>query len=313
MKKLLKQEWKLYVGIFLITLYVLVQRRMHFDHAYDALTTEYLVPWMDLQIYELHQVVFFSIPQIILLFLLIRKALVFQIERSSYGREFLQTLPIKRMQRMKFHLVMDVLYVLLAVAAGFVINYIQLNQHVRQKGFDAPWLFESMLGEAVLVCCYLLFTLAFMNFWEMFFVDGTVRSIAVAGIFLEIFYLLLTARFLDHHPRYFPHKILTKIFSVNYLTICNDEGIYKPELYYHGNIVECPYSIGQQGYNTEVGSLFQMYKFSEMSTYIGYVIGYIALAQFLLHFPYGALKDRNFRKQDSIFLTEDICLMVGYA
>lgn len=230
MKKLLKQEWKFYAGIFLVTVYILVQTNMHFDATFNVLTSEDIEFWMDAQIFELHQVVFFLLPQIIILFLLIRKALVFWIERSSYGREFLQTLPVKRMQRMRFHLCMDVLYVLLSVVAGFVINYITLNQYVSDKGVEVPWLLSSVIGEAVLVSCYLLFILAFMNFWEMFFVDGFVRSIAVAGVLFGIFNLVATAGYLDAHPRYVPHKVLTKFFSLEYLTAVEGQGELFPQL-----------------------------------------------------------------------------------
>lgn len=65
--------------------------------------------------------------------------------------------------------------------------------------------------------------------------------------------------------------------------------------------MNCTYGVRFLDYTYKMGNLFQMYNFSEVSTYIGYAVGYLLIAAILIAFSVLLYKKQEISKKGFYF------------
>lgn len=312
MKKLFRQEWKIYVMVFLVTIIWLFHSRVYYGIDEEVVTLRIAGAWFETQAYNINQIMFYTIPKCVILFLLVRKGIIFLMEKDTYGREFLQTLPIMRIQRICFHLYMDILYILLSVVSGVVINYSVIIKKAIQNKIEVPWLRKAVFGEMIVVCCFLLMILAVINFLEVQFADGFIRIIGVTGM-VGISSLIAGAVF----QRYYTNPVIQKMYGFFTMELIGNRyplgekgslgdigwvsDCLQPEMYFNGEAVKyAGYNLGHR-YAIATGELSRLYQYSKVGTFIGFAFAYLALAVLLIAFAVYFYKRQELSKQGFYF------------
>lgn len=299
MKKLFKYEWKYYLFFLfamLIALFVLEA-----PHKIE-------LSWISA---EDERILYFNITEVlwrieglisgsllnyvvcdVLMGILLMKAIFFWLEKESYGREFLSTLPITRMDRKKFHLIMDSLLIVISVVVFTLYLYYEISEQLQMKGLNVPWMASTVFGEMLICMAYLLFLLGIVNVLECLFVDGFIRIVGTAGsIFMCLgilemsFRLKETSTWMQNIYGFF---MLEKVGGCYYQLKLADQMLYWNKsgywthqaidyvVYYKGKLVTRPGDI-------DIGEdLGRFVDFSNVNSYIGYLFAYLALALVLM-------------------------------
>ena len=121
MKKLFKHEWKYYVFFtIVVTVILIINESPDFDLVYGENIPDIIGWGLRIFLSGINGNLLGSSVLTVLIGILAFKAAFFWLERDSYGREFFQTLPVTRIDRIIFHLVMDSLVILISVTASTV-------------------------------------------------------------------------------------------------------------------------------------------------------------------------------------------------
>lgn len=315
MKKLFRQEWKYYLFFLIATVCWLCLHGVMFrEHPYiirpnvgsELVDIEWFTDCMEWWVggnylYDLR--IGALVP--ILVSILVLKGGIFWIERDSYGRDFFQTLPIKRVDRIRFHFIMDSLFIVFALAIYGCLLYLYARHEFAMVELELPWFGKSVAGLIVTDISYLLFVLGIINFLECLFVNGATRFFGVISC-MGLSSYIITWLFTRHES----NNLLQKLFGFLFLQSAGNRtysvgrpwlGVdspwmrdpfegwthasLTPEIIYQGKPLE------YTGGYTEMFSA--LYDFSKISSYVWYVLAYAALAVIL-----AGLSVWLFRKQE---------------
>lgn len=315
MKKLFKQEWKYYLFFLLVLTGLLIVREG------GCYWLEEIVNWCEYTVsqeeqylyvgdalYEVRCVIQYGLLERILVKvlagILLVKSVFFWLEKERSEREFICTLPVKRIDRMAFHLLMDSLLVIISVAVYAVYLYYRLHGLLGQLEIGIPWLASSIFGIAFTGITYLLFLLALINVLESLFASGFVRIIGTVGGICAGYGIIELAFTLNERVKW-----LQKLYG--YLTLNSAGGsYYQPEsvhdawqhktldymVYYQGELVE--------DVNDQLAAYFfnsgisRIAAFTHVDSYIGYALSYLVLAVlFVLAAAYLVKRQENSKSE----------------
>ncbi|MBR1866603.1 MAG: hypothetical protein IJ801_08860, partial [Lachnospiraceae bacterium] len=228
---------------------------------------------------------------VIVLFL--QKALLFRLEREEYGRSFLQTLPVKRRERVVFRIGMDCLTIVLCVAGYSSYAALRCIQNLTDLGIRLPWLPEAIFGMALTVICYLFLAEGIIAFWSTLFVNGTAQITGTAAaVGMQIYTLVLLwyrGTGMEWIRQLYGFFFLKAVGNCHYLSVLPDslggmddlslhwlpDPAYPP-VYYKGVLWEDYMQYDIQFSHT------RLYHFTHLSSYIGYALAYLGLAILLI-------------------------------
>ena len=122
MKKLWKHEWKYYLFFFAALLFAvcLLNRSTELSTSGQIIDNIVVEGIMWETALYINGSLLKGIVKTLLIGMLVIKSIFFWLERDSYGREFLSTLPVTRVSRKQFHFLMDSL-LLVGVVSIFSI------------------------------------------------------------------------------------------------------------------------------------------------------------------------------------------------
>ena len=312
MKKLLRQEWKYYLLFLVVAVMWLCTGNHVRDLFADSLSIGVLIntpePFniigfvggdLDFRVGRacVGGLLGVSVCLPVLVVLLVGKGFIFGVEKNSYGRDFLQMLPVKRKERICFHLLMDSLLVLLALTIYGLIFYFKVKGFLAQVEISLPWFGRAVAGMIATDICYLWFLLGIINLLEVLFVNGRTRLAGVIAcmgmsayavnwlfdhntarpfyqkLFGFLFQKLSAGRFyspelaakLNNLPENWVHKMLT------------------PEILYQGRPLEYMAEYVYDGKTEFVGtiSLSILFDFSRWSSFGWYAMAYLVLGAVL--------------------------------
>lgn len=318
MKKLLKQEWKYYLFFALAVIcHLFITGRLNPDIAdiSEMFANGDSCSIIQSSLYFLAEDVTFLLFNhaviIISLYILLFKGMIFWVEKDSYGREFFQTLPIRRSDRVWFHFIMDSLLVILAVSAYAVFLYMQIVNRLNMQKIELPWLGKTICGEGITCICYILFLLGVINFTESVFVDGFIKivgSVSMVGMSS-----CMLSQLLYRNPGNIIVQKLYGFFAMesvggSYYSFINEDAdwysgdnwdwmhsVLQPEIFYKGESWDFAFT------DPYLDGLYRFYDFSHCSSYIGYALAYFGLAIVLLGFAVRLSQKQELSKQGFYF------------
>lgn len=317
MSKLWKQEWKYHI-IFIIITTLTVFLVCHsdlvreYDDLFGTYTNEAIQSWMVLehcnwlmtsiryQFLEMVGVITFGC-------LLVKKVFIYWIEQNGWGREFIQSLPIRKVNRVQFHLIMDLLQLVLPVFIYGMYEYMQMNTFLETIAqLHIPWLLESMLGMMLTLISYTVMLLGVLYLIEAIFVGGSMKLIGFIGtytmariIFNCLFDQLYANKLMQNIMGFFTMEsvggakydllmatnlMFDDIWSWEYGS--HFAWFYEhmdPPLQYMGEWLDYT-SLGLTAHESKVwlDKLNGVYSFSDASNYIFYVLAYLVIGLVLI-------------------------------
>lgn len=318
MRKLWRHEWKYHL-FFLITLVLVlilnshIESEMQFiwwwtdENSIDMklqMVIDDLISTASFVMYNFFE----DVVVVILGGLLVKKGIIYYIEKDSYGREFFQSIPVSRMERFRFHLLMDVLTLIIAVVVSGIYQCISIQDYMAALGVKLEWLPLSFVGMAIINISYLFMLLGTLYFAESIFVSGPMKLIGCCGG-LWLFSMVIShiSAMVQENPLVqavygfvsrvaVPGKHFLKIQGYNYVIdeVGYDVDTYyswvhehlSPEIWYKGEKIVL--TLQNSGFIREelalevLEPMNSLYDFSNLSSYIGYAIGYLAIAVILI-------------------------------
>lgn len=177
MKKLLKHEWKFYGSITLLLTVILIGWQWGLRggeyypwglYEFEIEDVFYFVPDMLKSMYyiEVGNIVITVAAYCLL------KLYQYWTEKSSYGRDFLAALPVRKTERACFYLLADVVFILLPNIAYILIRYVRMKAMLADYQIMVPWLFDAVLPMILAISAYLLMLFAVSRFIESLIVNG---------------------------------------------------------------------------------------------------------------------------------------------
>lgn len=339
MKKLFKQEWKYYL-LFLLAMLVLLFAREGRYYNKEVVDQIVISSYSDLQYdnqvmngelwwwiggYVCNIDMISGVLPYVLMGILAVKAVFFWLEKDSYGREFIFTLPVKRIDRMRFHLVMDSLLIVISVVVFTTYMYWQVDEVLTRLRLVIPWMAPAIFGEMLTCIAYLLFLLGLINVLECMFAGGFLRIVGIAVSFFAGFEILRYIFRLNDGIKWiqnlYGYFALESVGGCYYQTAST--GNYKFGAWVH-EVVNCevyckgkPVKIAGNPLLDDyiAGNISRLADFSNVSSYIGYVLGYLALAVVLMGIAAYLVKQQEVSKQDFYFVFGRylLCAMIsGY-
>lgn len=325
MKKLWRQEWKYYLLFLAAALVWLCAGNHVWDLFVDPLSIGILIntpePFniigfvggdLDFRVGDVcvAGLLGMSVCLPVLVVLLVGKGFIFGLEKNSYGRDFLQTLPVKRKERICFHLLMDSLLVLLSLTIYGLIFYFKMKGFLAQAEISLPWLGRSVFGMIATDISYLWFLLGVINLLEVLFVNGRTRLAGVIACMGMSAYVV--SWLFDHNTaRPFYQKLFGFIFqklpggrfyspelakNLNYYLPGNwVHKMLTPEIIYQGKPLEYMAEYVYEGRTAlvDTANLSILFDFSRWSSF-----GWYALAYLVLGAVFAVLAVRLYQKQD---------------
>lgn len=322
MKKLLKFEWKYYlfwiIGMVVWFLFYYRDWWWHFE-AVDESDMAILyadVMWnVGTLANRANGLMLEQMITILTVGLCINKAFLFWVEKDSCGRDFFQTLPVKRTERMMFHLLMDAATVIVVVVCCAIYVYCSsLWRYTIPTNIELPWFASAIAGQAISSISYLLFFLGVLNLLECFFVNGFARIVGIVEM------LWLSRLSLDYLVTMKKNSTLIQIIS-GFFTYKGIGGQYcydrmwgrtnwthdrvDVEVLYKGRLLTDIVTegdiqrLGQQDYWDEYISTLGPFK--DVGSWIGYVAGYLILAAVLIGIAYYLVKRKDLSKNGFYF------------
>lgn len=186
MKKLFRHEWKYYLLFTIVMTVILISNQnfewiwdMHYEEIYNyEIEIGFMVETLSRQ---LNEYLLGSSVLIVLIGILALKAVFFWQEKDSYGREFFQTLPVTRIDRLIFHFVMDGLAIVIPVICSALYSYFNSMKYLNMILLRIPGLATAIFGKMIVSIGYLLFMLCLINVLECLFAGGFTRIVGTAG------------------------------------------------------------------------------------------------------------------------------------
>ncbi len=319
MSKLWKHEWKYHISFIIITTLALFIM-CHFNllrecrDLFGSSSNDELQSWLllehcnwimtSLQYYFLE-----GVGIIAFVCLLAKKVFIYWTEQNRCGREFFQSLPINKMNRVQFHLIMDLLQLVLPVIIYGVYEYVQLNTFLETVAkLHIPWLLESMFGMMITSVCYTVMLLGVLYLMEAIFVDGSMKLICFVGVYLMagtifncVFDQLYANKWVQNIIGFFTmesaggaqYDLLTAVdMKFNEIWSWQYDSHFAwfhehmdPPLQYMGEWFDYS-SLGVAVPELEVwlDNLNRVYAFSDVGNYIWYALGYLAIGLLLFGF-----------------------------
>lgn len=317
MKKLWKQEWKYHIGFTLLTILLLFgfcERAAHIDDYF----------WFGDEMYPKEELTFFqlfdslswcaggityeflnSVITIVGLVILLKKVLICWIEKDSCGREFFQSLPIKKSTRTGFHFLMDSMLIIIAIIVYGILEYHWVENALMDNfQIELPWLEQSYVGITFTTISYLLMLLGLLYFMECIFVNGVMKLVGF-GSFLFMGYICLNNLFNQFYGSQFMQNIygfftmesvggnyysLTEKIELEYGFFSSMGNQYmwlhehmNPPVSFKGNWVDySSQGITSAEYRNWLYDLNRFFDFSNVDTYIGYTLCYVVIGLLLL-------------------------------
>lgn len=317
MKKLWNYEWKYHFCFVIITLLVLcggvhkvissyreeiinmINESNNTETIQNYISDEIMldVTWM-LEEYTYCFLVLSVIVVVVLM--VIKKSFIYFIETNSYGTDFLQTLPIRKNERFCFHLLMDVLTVVITLVVIDVYGFCVLHNVLSQIGIEIPWLIRAQIGTILVNISYTLMVLGVVYIVESIFVNGPMKLIGCLG---TGFILTLVINILGHKYASIPfvenlHRFLTKNLFVDSLfleeynlryNVVNEDGLNIYQIWIDEHVA--PFFLlngekmnsyvlndNESQISEMIHGLKALYGFMNVNSYIVNVIGYLLLA-----------------------------------
>lgn len=193
MSKLWKQEWKYHLFFVVVTTVILMfacSSDWIKEYSYfleDFPIDEQIQSWVTLECLEgvmgrIHSYFFAEVIQITFICLLVKKTFIYWVEQTSYGREFIQSLPIQKRNRVWFHVIMDLTQLVIPVLVYGMSIYMQMNDYLQEKiACYIPWLFEAFCGMMVTIISYMIMLLGVLCLMECIFVSGSMKLVGFIG------------------------------------------------------------------------------------------------------------------------------------
>lgn len=318
MKKLFRQEWKYYL-LFLIGIVCCLSVRSGVFRDMWPLGLDEDLPRVAGVIvflggnmeYDVGHFYLYGLTDVVLMPMMISILLVkicfFWIEKDSYARDFLQTLPVKRVDRIRFHLLMDSLLIAVCLTIYGALVYCDAQQRFAASGLELPWFGKSVAGLIITDICYLLFLLGIINFLECLFVNGAIRILGVVSCMGMSAYSAVRL-FITNESSSLVQKVFGFLFlqsvgnrayslelarsraasvAVNHIFVGNSfigwtHDMFSPEIIYQGKALE--YTI--ENLHTiepglDISRFSTLYDFSRISSYGWYALAYIGIAALL--------------------------------
>lgn len=306
MKKLWKHEWKYHIFfVVMVSAMLILSCDMGEWIKYDWFDTDKVVAIVN-QVDSVSEYIVTnfldSIIWPVLIGLLVKKSIIYWIEKNACGREFFQSLPIRRKERVRFHFLMDVLLIVVSVLVYACYEYFVVCSGLVSNRVEIPWLGSAYVGMAVVSISYLLLILGWLYFVECIWVNGAMKLVSFLGSLLMI-YLIVYCLF----SQFEESRIMQNIYGFfaresvagNYYSLDETMGassglsyvwthdILDAPFTYNGESIVAETLISSQeisGYSFETVS--RLYDFTHPGTYIFHVIGYLVIGVFLVFLAY---------------------------
>ena len=345
MSKLWKQEWKyhiIFIVITILTLFLVCHSDLvgEYRDLFGSVTNEEIESWMMLEhsnwiMTRLYYQFIGTMASVVFVSLLAKKVFIYWIEQTRCGREFIQSLPIRKMNRIQFHLIMDLMQLALPVFIYGMYEYVQMNTFLETIAkLHIPWLLESMFGMMLTSICYTVMLLGGLYLMETIFVGGSMKLIGFVGT-----YAMIRIIFNCLFDQLYANKLIQNIMGVftmesvggaKYdLLMATDimfDDIWSweygshfawyhehmnPPLQYMGEWFDYS-TLGLTAHEFKVwlDKLNGVYAFSDISNYIFYALGYLAIGLVLIVLVM-RLTDKKELSQDGFYFDFGRYLMSG--
>lgn len=234
--------------------------------------------------------------------LLIKKGMIYWVEKNACGREFFQSLPIRRNERMLFHLLMDVMTVIVSVVGYTFYEYSLIDSGLERYGVELPWLNTAYIGLVLVCVSYILMVLGWLYVVECIWVSGTMKIFGFCGSLLMIFVVLS-----NMFQRFDESKVAQSIYGFfsrasvagNYYSLDDPnpssvgfryEWVHdclEIPMIYKGEVINVETMLQYQGeLYGRASELDRLYDFTHPSTYMYHVIGYLLIGIVLFVIAY---------------------------
>jgi len=193
MSKLWKQEWKYHIFFIVVTTVILLftcssDWIKEYGYCFDDFPLgEKIQLWMVLEYLQgvmgrIHYYFFDEVIKVIFICLLVKKTFIYWVEQTRCGREFIQSLPIRKTNRMRFHIIMDLLQLIIPALVYSLSIYLQMDTFFQEKvGIYIPWLLEAFCGMLVTIISYMVMLLGALYLMECIFVSGSMKMVGFIG------------------------------------------------------------------------------------------------------------------------------------
>lgn len=334
MNKLWKHEWKYHIFFIVAVSVILV---LVSDVREWLQNVEELVQWSEtgeiifVENVQWHNIICFmevmcscitmafldKIIWIVLGALLIKKSMIYWIEKNASGREFIQSLPVRKQERVQFHLLMDMLLVLVSVVVYACYEYSAVNYGLGLVQIEISWLGSAYIGMILVSVSFIWMMLGWLHLMESIWVNGTMKLLSFLGSLLMIFIVL---RNMFH--QFDESKIMQTIYG--FFTRKTVAGSYYslkswnthsagfqyqwvhdllniPLLHKGEQIVLETIGVTEEGLQYEFESLSRLYDFTHPRTYIYHVIGYLLIGILVFVIAYALLSKQELSKEAFYF------------
>lgn len=331
MGKLWKQEWKYHIFfIVAVTVMLIIScdlrtlpylgdslQDIEESILYNAGNEElafwyYVIDPMDYMCSDIILCFMNKVIWIVLAALLVKKGMIYWVEKNACGREFFQSLPIRKNERICFHLLMDVLLVVVSVVIYTYYECSLVSSDLEMLQVQLPWLKTACIGLVAVCVSFILMVLGWLYFMESVWVSGIMKMFGFCGSLLMVFAVLNNT-----FRRFDESKVIQSIYG--FFSRESVAGVYysldvpNPSLagfryqWVH-NLLDVPviYKGERFGFETmfqyteervfEAQALSKLYDFTKPSTYVYHMIGYLLIGIVLLVIAYSLSSKQELSK-----------------
>lgn len=306
MNKLWKHEWKYHIFFIVAVSVTLILSCSMREWAkwdwYDADEVATIVDWMNSGSDYIVTAFLESIITIILVGLLAKKSIIYWIEKNASGRDFLQSLPICRNERVRFHFLMDVLLIVVSVLIYACYEYSVVIFGLASAQIELPWLGSAYVGMALVSISYLLLLLGLLYFVECMWVNGAMKLVGFLGSLLMIylvvyrlFYQFEESAIMQNIYGFFTRESVAgsyysidepNVASIGLRHVWVHDALNIPFIYKGENIVSHTLISLNESRWYDFDGISLLYDFTHLNTYIFYAIGYLLIGVLLFVIAY---------------------------
>lgn len=303
MNKLWKHEWKYHIFFVVAVSVMLVlscdmREWIEYSNWFDTDKVVAIVGWVGSMSDYITTTFLDSIISIILVGLLAKKSIIYWIEKNASGRDFLQSLPIRRNERVRFHFLMDVLLIVVSVLVYACYDYSVVSSGLVSNQVEIPWLGSAYVGMAVVSISYLLLILGWLYFVECIWINGAMKLVSFLGSLLMIYLIVYRLFYQFEESRimqniygflaresvagsyYSLEETTGASFGLRHLWI--HDTLDTPFMYKGENIVSETLISSEASMWYDFDGLSRLYDFTHPETYIFHVIGYLVIGVLLV-------------------------------
>ena len=226
----------------------------------------------------------------VLVVLLVSKLLGYWIEKKAEGREFYETIPVKRNVRFTFSLVKDIMITVIPIILGGIYMYFKLRNDLTAVKIELEWLPKSMAGLVITDISYVIMIVGLLHFMEEMFPNGIMRLVGFIGTVMMAAYSIMSlvmAYYISPVVQ-FVYGVLTLGLAggnkcqINYMS----DGLYfthsfiEVPVLYKGEMLDVWSSIYQG--EPDDGAFYNLFDFSNPGSYMEYVLIYLTVGILLL-------------------------------